>query len=503
MNRKLLALFGALLLQTACAPRRPPLPPPPAPTPLAELERWKTPPPLAADRQALDLKLPTTHFSLDNGLGVTVVARAETATTSVALWVPAAADWTDGPVSVMAEALHSGTHFGGDVMLNPRLDYQQINVATNPAGTTFRWNVMPDATEKALSLLAAFVTKPAFDPQATRVKLRAAIDAIKRFSVSAGLLDRVSTGTLIGQELPTPEEDALALIRLKLEDLAAVHACTMLPRGAELVVVGPLQSADVTRWARAAFADWKATAPASGCERWSAGRPGFDVETKRLDRTQLVIAYLPLPEPIVSILLPGPSVRSEDFVPYLVLARAIFWRALTQDDALRHAGATYTITTQIDDGYSNFSLLRMGGQLEPKLAREALRRLVEDNWSLADQLTEADLDTAKRMLRTELLGDLAYNARFADRVIWLLRQGRNPGELAAWLDAISELDLARGRAVASRWLRDVKPSIVMQSPGIKITAGLGLDVQLRELNFTSDPQAKRKAGASSDGAHTP
>jgi predicted Zn-dependent peptidase len=498
------ARLGALLVTLAggCAPARPALPPAPPPKPVAELERWKTPPPLAADRTALDLKLVTSRARLDNGLSVTVVARPETSTTSVLLWVPEAGDWTEGPVAAMAEALHAGTKVGGEVMINPRLDFQQVNVATNAAGTSFRWNVMPDATHKAIDLLAAFVTKPAFDPAETRVKLRGTIDAIQRFSSGPGNLDRVNQSTLIGN-LPTPEEDALALIRLKLEDLAKIHACTMLPGRAELVVVGPTSSDDVTSWARAAFAGWQTAPPANGsCERWRAGRPSLTTEAKRLERTQLAIAYVGRPEPEISMLLPGPSLRSEDYVTYAVLARALFWRALTSDDTLRHAGATYTINTQIDDAYSNFSLLQIGGLLEPSVARESLRRLVEDNWSLSETLTQADLDTAKRMVRTELLSDLAYNARFADRVLWLLRQGQDPTQIAAWLDGISRIDLERGRAVARRWLQDTKPSIMVRASARKITAGLGLDVQLRELYITNDPVAKRKVG-STGGVHAP
>ncbi|MET0412598.1 MAG: hypothetical protein ABW217_14945, partial [Polyangiaceae bacterium] len=131
--------LSALLLVlsgSGCAPPRPALPPPPPPKPVAELERGTSPPPLGADRAALDLKQGTSRVALDNGLHVTVITRPETTTSSVILWVPEAGDWTMGPVALAANALHAGTKVGSELMINPRIDFQPINVATNAAGTT-------------------------------------------------------------------------------------------------------------------------------------------------------------------------------------------------------------------------------------------------------------------------------------------------------------------------------------------------------------------------------
>jgi predicted Zn-dependent peptidase len=493
----LAALLVAVTLSGACAPTRPPLPPPPPPTAVAQLERWKNPPPFASDRPLTELKLDTTRVRLDNGLGLTLIARPGTKVTSVVLWVPGAADWTDGPVSLMAEALYAGTRVGAHTMINPRLDMQAIGVATSAAGSTFRWNVLPDATRKAVELLGAFVTHPTFEPAETRTKLGAAIDAIQRFSRGQGNLGRVAQGAFIGS-LPTPEEDALALIRLKFEDFSAIHACTMRPDGAELVVVGPSRAEDVAAWSKAAFGEWRGGPPEAGsaCERWKVGRPGVDTNIRPLSRTQLAIAYVQQPEPWVSILLPAPSVRSEDYITYLLLSRALGWRSLTQPDTLRHTGATYGIDAQLNDEFRNFSLLELTGQVEPSRARESIKSLVQDNWGLGGTLTEAELDSAKRMFRTELLTALASNPRLAWRVLWLLRQGVDPRELGAWLDGVMRIDVTRGRDVAQRWLKDAKPSIIVASAPQKLVSGLGLDVHLRELTFTKDPQAKRKVGGS-------
>ncbi|MET0411998.1 MAG: insulinase family protein [Polyangiaceae bacterium] len=488
------AALLVLLSGSGCAPPRPALPPAPPPKPVAELERWKSPPPLGADRAALDLKHDTTRVALANGLHVTVITRPETTTSSVILWVPEAGDWTMGPVALAADALHAGTKVGSEVMVNPRIDFQPINVATNAAGTAFRWQVLPDATSKAIELLAAFVTRPTFEPAETNLKLHAAVDAIQRFSASAGILDRVAQSALIG-ELPTPEEDARALIKLKREDLQAIHACSVLPAGAELVVVGPTAANAVQGWARTGFSGWKSTPPAGGCERWKGRGLSLDSETKRLDRVQLAIAYLDEPDPVVSLLLPAPALRDEDYLTYAVLAHALSWRALTQDDTLRHSGATYTISVSVDDDFRSFGLLRMAGLVESSAARGAIRRMVEDTWNLSEQLTEADLDTAKRMMRTAFLSDLAYNTRFAERALWLIRQGKDPGQISAGLDTIAQIDLERGRDVARRWLKDSKPSIMVRSSPQNLTAGLGLTAQLRAITLTRRPQAYKKAGS--------
>lgn len=499
-----LARSALLLALTsgACAPPRPALPPPPPPKPVAELEQWQSPPPLGSDRAALDLKQGTTRVALDNGLHVTVITRPETTTTSVLLWVPTAADWTMGPVALTADALHAGTKVGSEVMINPRIDFEPISVSTNAAGTSFRWQVLPDATSKAIELLSAFVIRPTFEPAETNLKLHATVDSIQRFSASPGILDRVAQGALLG-ELPTPEEDARSLIKLKREDLQAIHACSVVPTGAELIVVGPTAADAVNGWARTGFASWKSTPPAGGCDRWKARGLSLDSEPKPLDRPQLAVAILDEPDPVVSVLLPAPSLRSEDYLTYSVLGYALYWRALTEDDTLRHSGTTYTVDVSLDDRFRNFSLLRMGGLVESSAARVAIRRLVEDAWNLSEQLTEADLDTAKRMLRTSLLGDLAYNSRFAGRVLWLIRQGKDPGQIAAGLDTIAQIDLERARDVARRWLKDNKPSIMVRSSPQNLTAGLGLNVQLRALTLTRRPQAYKKAGSSSGSAHGP
>src|SRR5262245_2361776 len=118
---------ASLALGSACAAVVPlGLPAAPPPRSAEALARWHVPPPLAPDENT-HLEWGVARRRLRSGLGVSAVSRPDSTTTAVLLWVPGAADASEGLVAVMAEALRAGTATrGGGLMVNPRIARQAI-----------------------------------------------------------------------------------------------------------------------------------------------------------------------------------------------------------------------------------------------------------------------------------------------------------------------------------------------------------------------------------------
>jgi hypothetical protein len=135
-----------LIALAACGAGAPsPLPQVPA-TPTSALWQWAEPPPVVPERD-LSLAMAVRRVTFDNGLSLTVVTREGKGTAALQLWVPSAADRSEGPVAVMAEALRAGTRVDEKtVLVNPQLAYEPIRIDTRATGTTFSWQVLGRAT---------------------------------------------------------------------------------------------------------------------------------------------------------------------------------------------------------------------------------------------------------------------------------------------------------------------------------------------------------------------
>ena len=229
------------------------LPAAPPRQPSAALARWVTPPPLAPD-QRMHVGWGVSRRRLPSGLGISAISRPDSATTAMLLWVPRAADASEGPVAVMAEALRAGTITrSGARLVNPRIARQPIAIHTDATGSTLSWQVLPRATDLALGLLADFVQHPEFDPDETRVVLQQELARIQRNSGSLWHLANLARGAIAGLALPSPWSDALGVLEITPERLRRTHRCAMRAPGSELVVVGPAPAAELMASAAQAF----------------------------------------------------------------------------------------------------------------------------------------------------------------------------------------------------------------------------------------------------------
>jgi predicted Zn-dependent peptidase len=434
---------------------------------------------------------------LPNGLGVTVVARPGSETTAVYLRVPSAGDRSTGDVAVMAEALRAGTLHGskGELYINPKLGLMPIGIATEPAGTTFSWHVLPRAGRTAVELLGEFVLKPAFDPAEVNIRLQQELANIQRDSVTLQRhAQQVARAALPTLATPSHEEDARGLFQLDPARLKQIHACTMLPTGAELVVVGPLDPGQALSWATAAFGGWRAQAPAAGCEQWrqpalAGAAAGSTASSPRLSRAELRMIFGAIGDPMLFIEVPGPAIDSPDYVPFMLLSYLLENRRSGAAWEVRHAGGTYGIRSGIFDGYPHLTLLEVQGQVEPDAVQQALRSLIADIRGLAASLREEELEAVKRRSRNGLLNWLSSNEAVAILALNHARRGLGIDHLLESPNELSRIDLARCREVAERWLTQAEPSIVVTGP---VKSGLGIAVTMKTMAWTDKPQAHRK-----------
>lgn len=461
-----------------------------APTPVSELSQWQQPPAVAPEGE-LAIEMDVRRVTFDNQLSVTVVTRGDSTMTALQLWVPAAADRSEGRVAVMADALRAGTRVDKEtVLVNPKLAYEPIVISTQPTGTTFSWQLLQRASRQAVRVLKDFVFQPAFDPQETQERLQASLTSIQRYSGGPGHLASIARGALPGLDVPTPEQDARRLLALTPKELAKVHRCVMSPAGAELVVAGPLRFDQVEPWARAAFGSVAAPPRDPSCNDLAIA--ALDPGSVKTDQIEVAIVYGGAFDPIITMSLPGPPPSSPDYVAFSLLAEVLEARDVGSAQELRHMGATYGIHFSVNDSFPGVSMLEVQGQIEAGNAQIAIRQVINDIRGIAESLTPEQLDEVKRRWRNGYVGTLSSNASVASAALWNLRRGKGPEALTSWPNELMQISLEQCRATAARWLSDAQPSIAVAGMPGKIVNGLNLNARFRALRWTYDLQEQRK-----------
>lgn len=473
-----------------CAASRVKLPEPPRPMMPAELARWAEPPAPAPDVPR-KLPLSVSRFRLESGLSVTVVARPSARSTAITLHVPSMRDPSNGPVAIMADALRAGTLApGGEVLVNPRLAGAQVAIRTERTGTTFSWEVLSRASSIGVKQLAAFVLTPAFNPPDVVNVLHQEMAKIQRYSSSRQRMNDIVHAAIPGLERATPQADARNLLGMNRDRLRRIHACAMRPEGAELVVVGPVTAEEVKGWSADAFGRWPAGQRADdpACAGWLGPVAPAHPEQARLARAQLQVIFGDF-DPVVIVSVPGPAPESDDYLIFHLLAQVVAERATGPAKAFRHMGATYGIHAETDASYAHFSMFDLEGQIEPSLAKDALRAMVTDLRQVADNLQAPEIANVSRRWRDQLVQLAGSNMEIAGLVRWQLRRGRDVEALPDVLEEIERIDYQRCRDVARRYLSTVEPSIGVMGLPNDVVRGLGLDVQVQYAAWTSEAPA--------------
>jgi predicted Zn-dependent peptidase len=296
-----------------------------------------------------------------------------------------------------------------------------------------------------------------------------------------------------GLQHPSPEDDARGLFRLSPAVLPQIHRCTMHPDGSELVVVGPVDPDAVVTWATLAFGKWKPEpVAAAACAEWLAPAVPEPAAQARLERARLLLIFGLREDPWITLDVPGPSIDSPDYLPFEMLSKVLAERSAGSAKELRHAGATYGIHFGTYDRYPSSSLLEVHGQLDAERAQSALRSLIEDIRGIAQHLEAADLEAVKRRWRTETVDSWAHGPGLAGAIQWQLRRGGAPEDLAKILDEGRQIDVARCREVADRYLTQAQPAMAMTGLTQNLVRGLAIDAEVQQLAWTSQMRVHSK-----------
>ena len=476
-----------------CAPARPPLPPaPPAASP-EQLAPWRQPPPLAPEERA-EVQLDIKHFRLPNGLGVTV-AVTQGPSTSLELRVPSARDRSQAAVTAMVNTLRAGTRDGSkEPFFDPTIALAPIGLWTDTVASTFVWRVPARGTQQALTLLGSFVRDPAFDQTDVQLRLQQQLAAIRDASEPLNQLRELARAAIPGLERPSHELDARGLFHLTPATLQQIHRCALQPTDAELVVAGPVVADSVVAWATTALGAWRAdpSATAAACADWVTPAFPEHPERARLERPSLLVIYGAKGDPWLVIEVPGPAIDSPDYVAFELLAALLEEHRSGSAKALRHAGATYGFHIGTYDRYARVSLLEVQGQVDPQQAQSALRGLIADIRGLAAHLDATELEAVKRRWRTQTVDSWAHSGGLAGAIQWQLRRGHHAEDLPKVLEEGQQIDVARCREVAERYLSHAQPSIAVTGLTENIVRGLGLDAALRQVAWTDQLQEHKK-----------
>jgi predicted Zn-dependent peptidase len=483
-SRYALVLWLSLMTAVACTGTRAPLPPPAAPQPHApeELATWRAPPPLLPEAD-LHVEWSIQRARLETGLGLNVISRPTDRTTAIALWVPTAAGSSEGAVAGMVEALRAGTRTtGGATLINPQLARETVSVRTSESGSVLSWEVLPRFTRRALELLSDFVARPVFDAEQTRLVLAQQVAVVRLNSGTSLHVGNLARDALPGIDIASPEQDARRLLELTPEMLRRLHGCVMLPEGAELIVVGPAATEELMGWSQLAFSTF-ITPSIGGEDCGPRKRADAAVRSPTPEQLELQLIYGGSIDPWLVMVVPGPALASEDYLPFGILAR-VLERRRSGAGRLRHMGATYGIHARVDDSFPGRTLLELEGQVAPESAQRALRTLLQDMRGLAETIEVTELDRVKRRWRNGFINSLASNVTLAELTLRELRRGRGAESLATWPDEIMTVSLERCREVARTWLSGAQPSIAVAGAPVQIARGLGFAANVRRLYWT-------------------
>jgi predicted Zn-dependent peptidase len=433
-----------------------------------------------------------TRRRLPTGLGISAISRPDSATTAILLWVPGAADASEGLVAVMAQALRAGTVTrSGARLVNPRIARQPVAIHTDATGTTLSWHVLPHATGLALGLLADFVQHPAFEPDETRVVLQQELARIQRDSGSLWHLANLARDAIAGLDLPSPWSDALGVLQTTPERLREAHRCALRARGAELVVVGPAPAVELMAAAARAFAGFASPALAAGECASLPPLPSLEGVTPNTG-IELQIVHGGTFDPFLVLVTPGPAPSSPDYLPFTLAVEVLDSRD-SASYGLRHTGATYAINAHVNDDFPGGTLLEIAGQVAPEKAQHALRTLVSDVRNLHRTLRADELEKVKRRHTNAFINGLTNNIALGSATLAQLRRGRLPEALTRWPLELEDVSVERCRQVAAKWLSRAGPSIAVAGLPVQLVRGLGFRANVRRLYWTDELQSGKKA----------
>jgi predicted Zn-dependent peptidase len=471
-----LRLAFSCLLALSCAPK-PAAAPAPAPSaaPLAAPEAK----PAASDT----IEPPTsgispsapfpsiTHRDLENGLGLRIVERHVHPIVELRLVVRSGSA-SDGEHPGLAAVAGELLKAGGAGGMNPEQLVRRaealgadLDVTTDRDSTRIALGVTSGDFEKALDILAAVATKPAFAPVEFN-KLRAReIERVK--SAARGSAAWAASMVLYRElfEIPTAihpysrfDAQPAELEKLTLESCRQWHKANFVPANASLVVVGDISPDRVEAAAKKAFGDWKSQ-PAPNL---SVGTPFppqrqevFVVDRPGAAQSQIYVGLLGL-------------ARSNPDYPALAAANQILGGGVSSRlflDVREKRSLAYSTGSSLGDLAQSPGALVLSAGTQTAKTVDAVDALLDNLNAIANHAPlENELTSAIRFLKDGFVFRLETVGSVADLTSQLYVLGLPDDYYDVFRKSLGELNLPTVSAVATR---------VYQKTPVVVVAGDG------------------------------
>ena len=395
-----------------------------------------------------------TETTLPNGLRVVVVPRPGVPLVELRLRVPfAATDVAQAAVhtartAVLSGALLLGTRRRDQTEIAQVLQGHgaELSVSSDQDRLILGTTLLPDGLAAVLEVLAELLTEATYpdDPvegERERVAERVTIARSQPAVIARTALAARRYGAH-PYALTLPPAELVAAVDGTA--LRAVHAERVLPAGSSLVLVGELDPAATLDAVGSALAGWSATGPAAEAPPVTQAPPGALELVHRPGAVQS------------NLRLGGPAPRRTD--PDLAAARLAtmvyggYFSSRLVENIRERRGYSYSPRSSVDHQWAASSFL-----VEADVATEVTApALLETTYELGrmalTEVTEAELDAARRYVLGSMALTTATHAGLASTLSALIGAGLPAGWLAEHQQALAAVTVAQVQEASARYL---------------------------------------------------
>ncbi len=464
---EILLALSFLASLAACVGGRPQLPPPVMPLSATPVEEFRSAPPEAGP--TAELRLPDINVDqLDNGLTLIHLQRPGSHVAAIRFVTrrggedgprnKAGLSWMTG--EVIGSHTAGASPLGEEHLLEQHGLRPDVTVDRELAALSL-W-MTTDRLPQALELVARTLREPILLPSNVE-RARAAAHRQIEFYWSNSERSSISHArrALFGPEHRATypiwgTRESVSLVTR--EQIMAHYRATWIPLQSALVVVGDIEHETFVEMANRLFGSWHV--PERAPERdqpplqppWSGAR--------------IMARATSSPQSLVLLMERAPSRRSPDFVAFGVLTRILGQMFSSRLNLMlrEERGYSYGVHAQYNARSSDGDLLFVT-HVSPRRLSNAMRAVVGELRRLRDEgPTEEELATASILMREELVESMETCASASAYLAELFADGYSPEEILRLERELRELDVARVRAVALRWLRPDEAPMVVTGP---------------------------------------
>jgi len=411
------------------------------------------------------LRWPSTQLSrLPNGLTV-ATEELPRQTTSISLHVDVgSANETkenNGASNILKHLLFKGTQKRNQKQI--QTDFQslggQFSAFSSRESTVFQASVLNSDAPKALELLADVVQNSSYSDEAVEQARAAALSELEHAESQRQevVLDHLYSigfqGTTLAQSaLGTPS----ALKSLKSPHLSAFHRDNFSGGRIVLSVVGGAKHSEVLKAAQGAFTSLR-----------GSSHNDYHAPTSRYTGSQVLIPDEHEAAAYCAFGFHAASLSDPDFYTFLILKELVgSWSTTSGTDLKSHLSEIIS-TEKLANSFSSFYFPHHGtgifglytegnGLLLNELPFEAINELIR----ISQQVTDSEVDHAKRKALTSFLLELDSSALISER---LATQVSSTGLRTSPLETfkrVAGVSAADVRRVASKYIYDQDPVVV-------------------------------------------